>query len=103
MELSLVEVFFKFKYFLIDLIVFFSAVADIQSELKGSIRLYSSGDPEECEGMKSCSLDPRIAMEPSSPLPDWVQNSLNFKDKLLYIYTSGTTGLPKAAVISNSR
>jgi len=79
------------------------AVADIQSELKGSIRLYSSGDPEECEGMKSCSLDPRIAMEPSGPLPDWVQNSLNFKDKLLYIYTSGTTGLPKAAVISNSR
>jgi solute carrier family 27 fatty acid transporter 1/4 len=35
--------------------------------------------------------------------PASFQDSIGFKDKLLYIYTSGTTGLPKAAVIKHSR
>ena len=32
-----------------------------------------------------------------------VQDSIGFRDRLMYIYTSGTTGLPKAAVIKHAR
>ena len=48
-------------------------------------------------------IDKLLENSSTMPLPETVQNSLNFTDKLLYIYTSGTTGLPKAAVIKHSR
>jgi len=44
--------------------------------------------------LNTCSKD---------PVPKKIQDSIGFKEKLLYIYTSGTTGLPKAAVIKHSR
>ena len=31
-------------------------------------------------------------------LPQSVQDSIHFKDKLMYIYTSGTTGMPKVRI-----
>lgn len=37
------------------------------------------------------------------PVDKTIQDSINFKDKLMYIYTSGTTGMPKAAVIKHTR
>jgi len=82
------------------------AVSEIQAELQDNLRLYSSGETESGESEKvknNCLIDPHIEKESSGPLPQWVQKSLNFRDKLLYIYTSGTTGLPKAAVVRNSR
>ena len=36
--------------------------------------------------LNTCSKD---------PVPQKIQDSIGFKEKLLYIYTSGTTGLPK--------
>ena len=39
----------------------------------------------------------------AADVPVAVQDSIGFRDKLLYIYTSGTTGMPKAAVIKHSR
>ena len=32
------------------------------------------------------------------PVPQNIQDSIGFKEKLLYIYTSGTTGMPKVCV-----
>ena len=32
-----------------------------------------------------------------------IQDSIGFRDRLMYIYTSGTTGMPKAAVIKHAR
>jgi len=37
------------------------------------------------------------------PVDKTIQDSINFKDKLMFIYTSGTTGMPKAAVIKHAR
>ena len=37
------------------------------------------------------------------PVEKEIQDSINFKDKLMFIYTSGTTGMPKAAVIKHAR
>ena len=73
-----------------------------------NVELYKSGASKN--GLHSLSSDNRTLcidklLEKSSakPVPESVQNQLNFTDKILYIYTSGTTGLPKAAVVKHSR
>jgi len=49
------------------------------------------------------NLDELCSRQPGLPLPQSVQDSIQFRDKLLYIFTSGTTGMPKAAVIKHAR
>ena len=46
--------------------------------------------PEGVPGTRD--LDQLCRSQPVSPLPRTVQDSINFKDRLLYIFTSGTTG-----------
>jgi len=48
-------------------------------------------------------LDSLILHEKKDQVSKEIQDSINFKDKLLFIYTSGTTGMPKAAVIKHAR
>ena len=52
---------------------------------------------------QSTPLSQALGDSSSSPVSKSTQDSIGFRDKLLYIYTSGTTGLPKAAVIKHSR
>jgi len=52
---------------------------------------------------ESKNLDELSREQSVTPVPRKVQDSINFKDKLMFIYTSGTTGLPKAAVIKHAR
>ena len=73
-----------------------------------NVELYKSGVSKNglhslrSENRMLC-IDKLLAKSSSKPIPDSVQNQLNFTDKMLYIYTSGTTGLPKAAVVKHSR
>jgi len=65
-----------------------------------------SGEPNQAlinkvPGTKN--LDLLMEEQPQLPVNQEIQDSINFKDKLMYIYTSGTTGLPKAAVIKHAR
>ncbi len=48
-------------------------------------------------------LDPELAKQSSSGLPDSIRKGLKGKDTCFYIYTSGTTGLPKAAKLTHVR
>lgn len=56
-----------------------------------------------CSVPASVDLDTELELMPCTEVDKKIQDSIGFKDKLLYIYTSGTTGLPKAAVIKHSR
>ena len=74
-----------------------------------NVKLYKSGllknglhSLSSSENRMLC-IDKLLEKSSSKPIPESVQNQLNFTDKMLYIYTSGTTGLPKAAVIKHSR
>ena len=82
-------------------------VADVMSSLSGDsiFRSFSSGPPQKLTVKVPFSVDLNDVLETfdSKPVSSDVQDSISFKDKLLYIYTSGTTGLPKAAVIKHSR
>ena len=90
-------------------VIFFIEIADISLELKNgavtAFPTYSSGPLEKMTAEVTNTVDLNEVLEkvPHSPVPEKIQNSIGFKDKLLYIYTSGTTGLPKAAVIKHSR
>ena len=67
---------------------------------------YSSGGSQpnkEDSKFPSKHLDSELKDVDASPVAKEIQDSIGFKDKMLYIYTSGTTGLPKAAVIKHSR
>jgi acyl-coenzyme A synthetase/AMP-(fatty) acid ligase len=66
---------------------------------------FSSGPPSLKEASVPDTVDLNDALKTVShqAISMDIQNSINFKDKLMYIYTSGTTGLPKAAVIKHSR
>lgn len=48
-------------------------------------------------------LEESLQTASDGPVDKAIQDSIGFKDKLMYIYTSGTTGMPKAAVIKHSR
>ena len=88
--------------------IFPLAVKDIMDTLKNGSRFY----PSFCSGdskidlsaiMGSVNLDIELASASPLPVSRGIQDSIGFKDKLMFIYTSGTTGLPKAAVIKQSR
>ena len=110
LNLLKVKIFFKIKIkeFVIWFFLFLE-IADISLELKNgavtAFPTYSSGPPEKMTADVTNTVDLNEVLEkvPHSPVPEKIQNSIGFKDKLLYIYTSGTTGLPKAAVIKHSR
>ena len=88
-----------------------AAVSEIFSLLLNGQRLsyptYITGaaasvnSPVKVPGTKD--LDELSKKHSVKPLPKTIQDSINFKDKLMYIYTSGTTGMPKAAVIKHAR
>ncbi len=90
---------------------FFSdpAVRDVASRLPPSTSFFytcggSSGDDDEFLSNNDCIDLDRLAAEASpDPVPQEIQDSIGFRDKLMYIYTSGTTGMPKAALIKHSR
>ncbi len=48
-------------------------------------------------------LDPELAKQSSSAIPDSIRKGLKGRDTCFYIYTSGTTGLPKAARLTHMR
>lgn len=87
----------------------FQAVSDVISSLGSD----SLPFPSFCHGelkhssSKGCFPTTQLANEltdfSSLPVSQAIQDSIGFRDKLLYIYTSGTTGMPKAAVIKHSR
>ena len=71
-----------------------------------NVSLYKSGvsrTDQHFSDPKISWLDKMLEKSSTAPIPDSIQNQLNFTDKMLYIYTSGTTGLPKAAVVKHSR
>ena len=85
-----------------------SQVSEIIQPLKnGSVLFptFSSGNPSHKQASVPGTVDLNEALGSASkdPVPKEIQDSIGFKEKLLYIYTSGTTGLPKAAVIKHSR
>ena len=55
------------------------------------------------EKINSVDLDKEISGTTKEAIDKSVQDSISFKDKLMYIFTSGTTGMPKAAIIKQSR
>jgi len=64
----------------------------------------TGGKSSDNSSLLECvDLDEGVREESCEPIPQLIQDSINFKDKLMYIYTSGTTGLPKAAVIKHAR
>jgi solute carrier family 27 fatty acid transporter 1/4 len=83
-------------------------VFKIHSNLVNGSILYptfSSGPPSQRDVNIPSTIDLNDHLNACSkaPVPQKIQDSFGFKDKLLFIYTSGTTGLPKAAVIKHSR
>ena len=84
-------------------------VSDIHALLKNGFsepyRTFSSGPPSKRTVNIPSTIDLNDHLDGASkePVPQAIQDSIGFKEKLLYIYTSGTTGLPKAAVIKHSR
>lgn len=66
---------------------------------------FSSGPLDQRQVNVPGTIDLNEVLKAASkdPVPREIQDSIGFKEKLLYIYTSGTTGLPKAAVIKHSR
>jgi len=70
-----------------------------------SLKIYCSGQVENGYKFPSTVIDFDVKVSDASEdsIPEAVERSLKFTDKLLYIYTSGTTGLPKAAVVKHSR
>jgi len=51
----------------------------------------------------SRNMDELSRKQSMKPVAKTIQDSIHFKDRLMYIYTSGTTGMPKAAVIKHAR
>ena len=75
-------------------------VLEIHSSLKnGSIAYptFSSGPASHRNVNIPSTIDLNDHLDAVSkePISQTIQDSISFKDKLLYIYTSGTTGLPK--------
>jgi len=82
-----------------------SAVYGVASMIP-DVTLYKSGvsrTDQHFVDPKTTCLDKMLEKSSVAPIPESIQNQLNFTDKMLYIYTSGTTGLPKAAVVKHSR
>jgi len=87
-------------------------VADILGLLKNGSR---SSFPTFCTGSAqpnsvlavavpgTINMDLLTQEQSALPVAQEIQDSINFKDKLMFIYTSGTTGMPKAAVIKHAR
>lgn len=77
----------------------------LQTDDESVFPSFSSGPPEirKVAVPFTVDLNDVLMSSSASPVPTDIQDSICFKDKLLYIYTSGTTGLPKAAVIKHSR
>jgi len=88
---------------------FAQEVSDVHSCLKNGFsepyRTFSSGPPSKrtVNIPSTIDLNDHLSSASKEPVPQAIQDSIGFKEKLLYIYTSGTTGLPKAAVIKHSR
>lgn len=87
---------------------FHVAVAEIIGTMKnGSVAYptYFSGPDSATVDLSfdSTNLDANLKTLSPDALPKEIQDSLSFKDNLMYIYTSGTTGMPKAAIIKHSR
>jgi len=88
---------------------FAQEVSDVHSCLKNGFsepyRTFSSGPPSKRTVNIPSTIDLNDHLDSASkePVSQAIQDSIGFKEKLLYIYTSGTTGLPKAAVIKHSR
>ena len=85
-----------------------AAVAEIFSMLLNGTKLsfptyYTGAGAVQSSVPGSKNLDQLSRSCSTHPVSDTVQDSINFKDKLMYIYTSGTTGMPKAAVIKHAR
>ena len=77
----------------------------LQTDEQSAFPSFSSGPPgiRKVTVPFTVDLNDVLMSSSASPVPTDIQDSIRFKDKLLYIYTSGTTGLPKAAVIKHSR
>ena len=92
-------------------VLFVSEVAEVIGTLTGDnvYPTFSSGSSgsnpaaNDIQVPGTVSLDSVLPNTSALPVAKKVQDSVGFKDKLMYIYTSGTTGLPKAAVIKHSR
>ena len=85
-----------------------TAVAEIFSMLLNGKRVsyptYYTGEEAPLGVVPgSKNLDEMCRSLSIKPVSKVIQDSVNFKDKLMFIYTSGTTGMPKAAVIKHAR
>lgn len=86
------------------------AVSDIFSMLLNGKRVcyptYYTGETDSGSFVPvpgSRNMDEMSRKQSMKPLSKTIQDSIHFKDRLMYIYTSGTTGMPKAAVIKHAR
>ncbi|XP_070770174.1 long-chain fatty acid transport protein 1-like [Enoplosus armatus] len=80
------------------------AVSEVSGSLQSDMVLFSSGERDDGEKLRSLqvqSLDFLLDRSPRHPPHHAL--SKGFNDRLFYIYTSGTTGMPKAAVVVHSR
>jgi len=69
-----------------------------------SLKFFMTGQGEaSAQPSDTTNIDEEVAKHSKEPLSKEIQDSINFRDKLMFIYTSGTTGLPKAAVIKHAR
>ena len=76
------------------------AVSDIFSLLLNGTRVcyptYYTGTSDTMASVPgSKNMDSMVRGMSDKPVSNKIQDSINFKDKLMYIYTSGTTGMPK--------
>lgn len=80
------------------------AVSEVSGSLQPDMVLFSSGERDDDEMLRSLqvqSLDALLDRSPKHP-PNYTLRK-GFNDRLFYIYTSGTTGMPKPAVVVHSR
>ncbi|XP_059094771.1 long-chain fatty acid transport protein 4-like isoform X2 [Tigriopus californicus] len=86
----------------------YDAVGEVIASVKNGYTEYSSfclgpAPKNSDEHFQTVMLEESLLKTSDGPVDKVIQDSIGFKDKLMYIYTSGTTGMPKAAVIKHSR
>jgi len=96
-------------------LVYSSSLAPAVSSVFATLRNGAKAFPTYCTGAGrlgddfvsgvpgTVDLDKERELQPVSEVPQEIQDSIGFRDRLMYIYTSGTTGMPKAAVIKHAR
>jgi len=96
-------------------LVYSASLAPAVSSVFATLRNGAKAFPTYCTGAGrlgddfvsgvpgTVDLDKERELQPVSEVPQEIQDSIGFRDRLMYIYTSGTTGMPKAAVIKHAR